>query len=280
MRSVFLFQLGKTNGRQNWRLRASFGILLLSLLSACTGAKRVNTLELSIYDRGLYVPYTIGHTLEDSHLLMELPSGRFSIEAFAFLDPKIPEPFFIFEQDWEQFESDRLQFSLPRDYAQYLLKFTVREIDNGKLFSDLVPIRIGPFAPQNLVIRNADQQLLLYSDVQVGEELFFEAENTIYARYFPATFPAAYPPFAESDPGFMGFNRSRKTELLYADQSWRPDNYGMYYLSLDPDGQSGRFIHCFNTAFPDLTNAYELIEALRYITKNKEYEAMIQANDP
>lgn len=226
------------------------------------------------------MPYVIAHSIEESVLLMELPSGRFSVEAAAFLDPKVPEPFFVFEQDWEQFESDRLQFTLPRDFAQYVLQFTVREIDNGKLFTDLVSVRIGPSAPQNLLIRNARKQLLIYSDVQVGESLFFEAEQDIYIRYFPSTFPAAYPPFAEGDPGFSGFNQARKTEKLDPSESWSPDNYGMYYLSLDEEGESGRFIHCFNTAFPDLTNAYELIEALRYIAKNKEYEAMVTASDP
>ncbi len=101
-----------------------------------------------------------------------------------------------------------------------------------------------------------------------------------YVRTYHRQFPVAPPPFAVNIPVQFNYRADSIRLIDYSTgMSLSFAERGFYHLQFDTSVKAGLTLFRFSDDFPRLTSAQELIEPLRYITNNNEYERLRHASD-
>ncbi|MBI3512085.1 MAG: GWxTD domain-containing protein [Bacteroidetes bacterium] len=107
-------------------------------------------------------------------------------------------------------------------------------------------------------------------------DLHYYNRNTpkIYVRHYANATGPALPPYSYQKQNF----------IFQPDSSWTVDNVGeckftfskegFYFFSAQPETNNGYTISVFNSGFPEVTVAKELLYPLRYLTMRDEYMKM------
>jgi GWxTD domain-containing protein len=104
----------------------------------------------------------------------------------------------------------------------------------------------------------------------------------LWVNYYRRKFPVPLPPFSQEDrPQFNYKADSSFSLFMHAGISEPVSLYnpGFYYFRADTNLREGFSLFRFNDGFPELVNARQMMDALRYITSAKEYAQMSQRTD-
>lgn len=138
------------------------------------------------------------------------------------------------------------------------------------------------FDEQNYLITLVKNDQILYQPYcTTGEQLRVQFKqqpySNLFVEYYATPSTMALPPYVvKSDPFLPVKPDSSFTTSAYINLT----REGIYHIKSYPEQAWGMTVLCVNTGFPKLTSAPDLIESLRYITRNEEYAQMLQAKDP
>ncbi|MDT8394470.1 MAG: GWxTD domain-containing protein [Bacteroidales bacterium] len=171
--------------------------------------------------------------------------------------------------------------------GRYILKLEVTDLNRIDAVSCyLVLDNTGPGSRNHFLARD-DEGNILFKNYISAEDHFMpgysgEAVERLFVRYYPRDFPLALPPFIEEprqhfdyrpDSSFIIEMKDGRTELLNLPAR------GFYHFQVDTTERSGFTVFRFPQGFPEVSTPEQLLQPLRYITTQKEFDALRQADD-
>ncbi|MBU2651286.1 MAG: GWxTD domain-containing protein [Bacteroidetes bacterium] len=180
----------------------------------------------------------------------------------------------------EQRDIDTVTFSFHANRGKdYVARFDISDKYSGRVYIFFLEIPkrdkntyadyrvfddLGDFLLGNIV----DENTPICIQVPVGLEL-------IYGRYYSRNFPVALPPFVEKEPSTFNYSADSMFIVHTRDGKSLPlflKKPGFYHFRTDTNSRSGLTLFNFYQGFPDIITVVQLMEPIRYITTNKEYE--------
>lgn len=290
--------------------------IIYLLLTALTAVACMNLSKLSLYDlSGQYsntrftgldaVAVNRGTSGADVYFMLDLSdmrsvedtnTGRFYIKAgiaFRLFDSYeskhiLDSSSFIIADSSLRHEDSLLRISV--DYPSeglYILKLEVTDLNRIDAVSRyLVLDNTGPGSRDHFLARD-DEGSILFKNYVAAEDHFTlehsgEAIERLFVRYYFRDFPLALPPFIEEprqhfdyrpDSNFIIGLQDGRTELLNLPAQ------GFYHFQIDTNERSGFTVFRFSEGFPEVSTPQQLLQPLRYITTQKEFDALEQADD-
>ncbi len=283
--------------------------LLLLVMAACSGPERLSRINLNtLYDSSqelLYPEAFIYHTSTDSSkCFFRVPvTNLLTVKNAEFFQVKLLVHYELYAGYGVKSFLDSGSVALVQNVGDSL-----RWLEGSLVF----PMAMGTSAVLKVSykdpnrkaeslqllrcskITNHDQQSYLLTDAY-GQPLFqdclmqgggFNITSAIdscslfsvrcsYHRY-----PFALPPF--NTGGDYYFNYSADSVFTIARNdigNLKLAKYGFYFFQSDSAVKKGKTVFIFDNKFPVVSRAEELIEPTRYLTMQKEYEALRDAKD-
>lgn len=297
-----IFSLGK--GRE-------WGFFLF-ILSSCTSFNKLSNQNLAgLYDSEnsyLHPQFTVFHYREDSSKLFV----RISADELLYKKNEagiVEAQFTISYRLFSSFESKEiidsatvvvsnydpdnssgaivhtLNFKTP-ETVNYILQVEVKDNNRQQSFLTLLVIeKSGRQSAQRFLLKLKNQNVPLFRNYVAPEETFniltTDGEpKKMFVRCYFRDFPLAAPPFAQRIPvRFEYAADSIFTIEISPSTEIRLEKKGFYHFQLDSSVKQGLTVFCFDEDFPKITDAFQLIEALRYLTTKNEYDKLLLSRD-
>jgi GWxTD domain-containing protein len=193
---------------------------------------------------------------------------------------------FIFSPEYRQDSTVVLykNFQLRLRAQKGVLQFALRDLNRNVLKEDFLLFDKSNQSPQTFFVTDNNAGLPFFgTHVTTAAHVSVtgnEGSKNLYLRYFNRDFPVAKPPFVMADENKFSYTSSISKvvpdEELKNFSAPRP---GIYHFQYDSTLLKGLTLFYFDDDFPLVTNATQLIEGLRYITSNKEYDKLKTASD-
>ncbi|HMR45615.1 MAG TPA: GWxTD domain-containing protein [Bacteroidia bacterium] len=285
-------------------------IVLLVFLAACSGVHRISNSDLSwLYrdshkEKPEYLLYN--HAKDSSTIFLKMPvsfvpyqknkSGEQSADMFL----KITV--FPSYENKKILDTSSFHFTAPftDDSTAFILKrfYVRRPADKSFLTLNLYDAQ-GELLNQSFL--NEDNSIqgsnaFLFYEEGKDYPLFSTVLGTtknisitcndtnqlLWVRCFFRDYPIAHPPFSNKQPVVFSYN-SDSTFQLHNDTSgfyqFRSTGKGIYHLQYDTIQKSGAVLYNFGDDYPLVTDANQMVAALRYVTTASEFERIQQATD-
>ncbi len=286
-------------------------IYCLCMFYACGSSKQATKSknlkkynQASIYSQSSALPnihIKVHHTSNDStDIYLGFPTNRLKVdslqkarfqityELYKDLNAKKIDYSLVanFEVDQAQQLSDytslKNSLKIPQG-RNYVLKLIVQDqVSFKNYYLEKLITKSDTFNPQNFLATNAYNQKVLFNH--------FNSKNSrIRVRYRntsnkPLTIKH-YRSFREL--ALPTFKLKRKHPYIYQldstfttkDGIFTLSRLGTYSIQVEEAPENGLILVSVDKRFPNLANAKDLVEALRYITKSEEFESMIRADN-
>ncbi len=168
--------------------------------------------------------------------------------------------------------------------AAYHIDISLTDPKAGKIFTHSLKVwkeeDYGAQNDQNYLVKAVkSKQILLENYAPQGTALQViyrknpKADYTI--QYFKPSTQLALPPFVNKKRAFP----NKPDSTFTCNGAFVMDKVGMYYFTHQKNQEIGGSMVCVDKDFPKLTSANDLIESLRYITRNEEFKTIEEAED-
>lgn len=188
----------------------------------------------------------------------------------------------------------KVRFATQTDYLQLSQHLAISEGSDYQLTVYVADEMSKKFISETLLIRKSDaynDQNYLLTDANTDAVIFDQQapERTrikaIYRKqtegatvqYFKPSRVLALPPFVTNKTRPLP---TTPDSTFKTKGSFTLDRAGLYFMQVHDTLTSGISLVCTEKNFPKLTQAADLVHALRYITQTKEFQTMIEATDP
>lgn len=107
-------------------------------------------------------------------------------------------------------------------------------------------------------------------------------KGVLWLRCFYKNYPIAHPPFSNKPPAVFSYNADSVFQVHSDSSGFYQINIttqGIYHLQFDTLQKSGAVLYNFGEDYPLVTDAGQLVAALRYVTTASEFERIQQATD-
>lgn len=128
---------------------------------------------------------------------------------------------------------------------------------------------------------------LFHDRVQTGEPYAIRILDTtaeaLYVNYYKTTFPWPPPPFSYYEPEPFDYTPDLKYELALDGAGrtvFRAGQPGFYHFRLDTTSREGLTLFTTEGGFPLVSRTEDLLGPIRYILSGKEYEALLDSENP
>ncbi len=139
---------------------------------------------------------------------------------------------------------------------------------------------------QNFLVRDPANGHILFTrwfdtTTQIAIQCFHPI-NKLLVRFYRNNFPIAAPPFSadeyesprlKSDTSYFIVQHSGVFQLTLKGR-------GLYHLMADSNDLEGITFFRFDESYPDITQAYQMVAPLRYISSNDEFEKLMSSKTP
>ncbi len=108
------------------------------------------------------------------------------------------------------------------------------------------------------------------------------SKGVLWVRCFYKNYPIAHPPFSNKPPAVFSYNADSVFHIHSDSSGFYQINIttqGIYHLQFDTLQKSGAVLYNFGDDYPLVTEAGQLVAALRYVTTASEFERIQQATD-
>lgn len=134
---------------------------------------------------------------------------------------------------------------------------------------------MDPNTPLNGYLLNNNGVAIDYSSLEKNLELK-NRQAAGYVFYYNEDFPAAAPPFAETQP--LVSNVLQPDSIYHITQSFQPFSKGLYLIQSDSSSAKGISIRVEDD-YPKFTTLQNLVGPLIYITTKNEFDRLRSAKD-
>lgn len=180
----------------------------------------------------------------------------------------------------------RIRIHYPSE-GRYILKLEVTDLNRIDAVSKyLVLDNTGPGSRDHFLARD-DEGSILFKNYVAAEDHFTlehsgEAIERLFAGCYFRDFPLALPPFIEETQHYFDYRPD--SSFIIDLQDGRSDllnlpAQGFYHFQIDTNVRSGFTVFRFSEGFPEVSTTEQLLQPLRYITTQKEFDALEQADD-
>jgi GWxTD domain-containing protein len=171
--------------------------------------------------------------------------------------------------------------------GRYLL--TIGTYDESSKRNDITYIEANKMdflGKQNFLVRNPGNGHVLFtpwfdSNMHIAIQCFHPL-NKLYVKLYRNNFPIASPPFSADEyesprlaadtvfsiPAYNG------VFLLYLNKK------GIYHIMADSNDMEGLTLFRFDDSYPDISEAYQMVAPLRFISSNEEFEKLTSSKYP
>jgi GWxTD domain-containing protein len=140
---------------------------------------------------------------------------------------------------------------------------------------------------QNFLVRDPSNGHILFSpwfdtSVRVAVQ-YLHPIKRLYVKYYRNKFPIAAPPFSadEYDSPQLHTDSSFSIPCLSSGiVQLNLRSPGMYHIMADSNDIAGLTLYRFDNSYPDVTQAYQMVAPLRYISSNEEYQKLTDSKNP
>lgn len=170
----------------------------------------------------------------------------------------------------------------------YLLQIRFADLnkDEAMLYPRMI-YKASPYNAQNFLPVD-ENGAIVYTDWISWKTKFNVRTNRrdlgkMVVSYFEETFPPAIPPFAGGRPDAYRYRPQKITLLPVANGQSEYVQYvkeGIYHFQLDSTQREGFTLLRFYDDYPEVTQAQQMVEPLRYLTSNTEFNKLILSPDP
>lgn len=165
--------------------------------------------------------------------------------------------------------------------SEYLIEIIAVDLNNFKKNQNYIRVnKVSTNTQQNFLVTRVKDLRPLFNQ-SLNNNLIFKLnnqrnkDNDIYIKYYATDIPSPMPPYFISN--------SRILEII-ADSLYTVNNYkekelllqkkGIYFLQLDTTVNEGLALYNFNSFYPDVKAAYQLLNPLKYLTSFREYKRL------
>lgn len=171
--------------------------------------------------------------------------------------------------------------------TRYLLTIVTSDINSKRNETTYINSDKTNFlTAQNFLVKNSANGHIIFSHI-IDSAIhvyiqYMQPATKLYVKIYKNKFPIASPPFTSDE-----YNSPQ----LYADSSFTIlakngvfplylNVKGMYHIMADSNDMAGLTIFRFDDSYPNITEAYQMVAPLRYISSNEEFERLINSKNP
>jgi len=170
---------------------------------------------------------------------------------------------------------------------RYLL--TVNTYDNNSKRNETTYIdanKMDYLGNQNFIVKDPSNGHIMFSSyfdtAMLASIEYQHPVKKLYVRIYHNKFPIASPPFSADE---------YDAPQLYADSSFsikaqngvfklNMKSIGMYHIMADSNDIEGLTLFRFDESYPNITQTYQMVTPLRYISCNDEFQKLITSKSP
>jgi GWxTD domain-containing protein len=282
--------------------------LLLLLLAACSSNKKISLINLAgeynnwnfssissaVYNNhegiaDVFIEFNLNDLIykedDDGSGNKALYSIHYDL-FYGFEDKKSIDSATLFYTDSLYFGMDKMMlhhFSLayPEDGA-YVLQITLEDINGGQAMEHFIQIEDEEGLGKNdFLLTDADSVPLLSSYLDSASAFIVRINDPgvkeLFVRHYNRDFPIAYPPFWSEEPDNYVYRPDSIFKITlrdgFTDVISLPDR-GIYQFQADTSMRKGKAVFSFYNGFPEVSDPLRLLQPLRYITTEEEYNVM------
>jgi GWxTD domain-containing protein len=293
------------------------GVVLTAVVSffACYTANKVSTQNIvDIYKNdvhSLHPQFTLLHVndtisllyfkIDESELLYERKalsdSFSASVKIYCRVTVNYESPIILdsnsADLNFESASNNKKEFavgSIPLKLnrgGKYLVTVSTNDVYSKR--NDLTYIEANKadfLGKQNFLVRDPANGHILFSgwfDTITSVSIqCFHPVNKLYVSFYRNKFSIAAPPFSTDDydsPRLM----ADSTFSIPAHNGLFPltlKSKGMYHIMADSGDLEGLTLYHFDNSFPYITEAYQMVTPLRYVSSNDEFQRLISSKNP
>jgi GWxTD domain-containing protein len=181
------------------------------------------------------------------------------------------------------FDSIRLSSVLGRNY---LVECVINDLNSGQRNTQLIDVnRSLRFNAQSIRVRNSENELMFNDYLVEVDSYFIELDvprQRLFVKYYSRDFPAASPPFSTIAPRPFDFTPDDIDELhKLGETSFKliVSRPGFYQITDDTNRKTGGTLYYFGVSYPQAKTLLDLVNPVRYITTNDEYEEILASEN-
>ena len=272
-------------------------ILLQACITSSSNTNRNNRqanaedTKLKTYSMGMPSKFKIINEAEHRYLLVESPIENYKLTIKLFKDYTDAVPV------WEGTNLTLYPCPFAENYRYLALSqlATLGEtpwvvwvkLENTATNTSIIDmLTVNPLQDnaQNLFLVNENGTLLhIDKYVKKGSTYRFmrpgKTVNNYTVHYYPKALPIALPAHSSQNNVFAPLKTERTTSVLSKDDLYTFEQTGTYLIQTDLEPNQGILITCVEADFPKITKVSQMVEAMRYLTKNEEYEALMNGSN-
>lgn len=268
-----------------------FALFFLSLgfLVACasTYEAQLQNRALHPYDSKHRIAHKVVHSDKSTFVWIETSLPEYTVQLLAFDDfkpnLKILDKTETVNNSGNQKKSFLLEFSTPPAALVYGLEIRVTNQKLGVNFKDIVLVNPNQENEQHIFLTDTSNTPLSrnYLPINTIARLSYKNDSVqqFYVKYFSESQNPAYPAQSQNKSFFNPLKDYDNLYIIPRGKNFSFVRRGVYFVQTDSNSNKGAFVNVVPEDYPKTTTAEELLEALRYITTNKEYEQILNASN-
>lgn len=170
---------------------------------------------------------------------------------------------------------------------KYILKLSLTDLNRIDFVDSYLCLDNTSINSRNsFLLKDHDGGLLFRKVISADKEVIFQLADKkarkVFVRYYKRDFPLALPPFLEESETNFNYIADSTFTVTANDGKMAGislPRQGFYHFQTDTNQRDGFTIYRFNKNFPEITNAVQMLEPLRYITSRKEYAKIDTSED-
>ena len=169
-----------------------------------------------------------------------------------------------------------------------ILVVTVKDAIKKKEEQRLVVVNKSDFVNhQNFMVYDTKTNLPILNRYftkgdAVGLKYQYKSLHKIYVEYFNREFDLPAPPFSNQNPKKFDYSPDSTFTIEVEDSSsfeFKMANKGFYIFKTLKSARYGITLFCFDDNFPNVKTPEDMIEPIRYISSNKEYQTILETEN-
>lgn len=242
--------------------------------------------KLEIYQKEVSVDYQVSHENDSSYLYVKSNLENYRIICRGYERYEAEQVLFERQVEIENVSKGSVQkIALNTQAPTYACELLIYEVFNlsTPLFHDITFVNSAQENRQSIHFTDEQKVPLLRKYLFVNEPFKILYKKPVaqkfYIKYTKQAFRPAPPPFSAI---YNLHNPLREYTNLYvveAGQTLQFSQEGSYFVQTDTSSKQGVFINCLSEDYPKPTRLKDLIVTMRYITRNNEYERMMEAKN-
>ncbi len=170
----------------------------------------------------------------------------------------------------------------------YILKLTLTDLGNQKSFVEILSLEKSNRSASGWFYCEDESGEMIYDEL-FSDDQYLRVHSTdttlksLLCKVYYHQFPAAVPPFIEKQRPL--FDYKKDSSFILSLKNGRSDFFklsrqGFYHIQSDTSRPEGFTLFRTYQGYPGISNPRRMLENLRYITSNQEFEKMWRSTYP